>query len=94
MADLSLESQHQLNLFTRQYLQLQAPIKYPDSDSLRQEVFQQALYERIFKDGAVPHEPPKRYQLRVLKELIAKIEASITDWDEEVRILYLHQTTS
>jgi hypothetical protein len=84
MDGLSLESRRQLNLFIRQYLQLQTPIMYPDPNNLRQEVFQQALYEKIFKEGAISHEPPKRYQLRILKELTARIESSITDWDREV----------
>jgi hypothetical protein len=81
---LSVLSQHELNLFKRQFLQVQAPIKYPDPESLRQEAFQEALFEEIFKDGAITHGPPNRYKLRVFKELVAQIEASITDWDEQV----------
>jgi hypothetical protein len=82
--------QHQLSLFRRQYLQLQADLKYPDPEYLRQDIVQQALLDGIFSDNALRYEPPQRYQLRTLKELIRRIEASITDWEEEVGIyLYL-----
>jgi protein-lysine N-methyltransferase EEF2KMT len=84
MSDLSLPCQRQLNLFRRQYLQLQVAIRYPDPQCLRQEIFQQSIQEELFSEDAVEHQPPQRYQIRVLKELLKKIEASITDWEEEV----------
>merc|ERR1712230_361309 len=37
---------------------------------------------RLFSDD-VQYTPPPRYQLRVLKELMKRIEASIQDWDEQ-----------
>lgn len=88
LTSLSALSQRQFNLFKRQYLQLQIPLKYPDPESLRQEAFQKVLFEGVFKDGAIPHGPPKRYKFRVLKELVARIEASIIDWDQEVGISF------
>jgi hypothetical protein len=84
MESLTLELQQELKIFRRQYLQLQVKITYPAPDSLRQEVFQQTLYDRVFAEGAVEHHPPERYQLKVLKELMRRIESSITNWDEEV----------
>lgn len=83
---LSVPLQRQLNLFKRQYLQLQTPVQYPDTDNLRQEAFQKALFEDIFKDGATPHGPPRSFKFRVLKELVSRIEDSITDWNQDVGI--------
>ncbi|KAI9735410.1 MAG: hypothetical protein M1818_006416 [Claussenomyces sp. TS43310] len=83
MAGLSPQAQRELEIFQRQYLQLQADLIFPGSNCLRQEAFQQVLYEEVFKDDAVVYQPPLRYQLRVLKELLSRIESSITDWDED-----------
>jgi len=86
MSGLSLHCQRQLNLFRRQYLQLQVGVRYPDPQCLRQEIFQRFLEEELFEEDSVEYQPPKRYQIRVLKELIKRVEASITDWEEEVYI--------
>jgi hypothetical protein len=84
MSNLSLHCRHQLNLFRRQYLQLQIDITYPDAECLRKDTLQQALLQEVFSDNAIIYQPPQRYQLRILKELIRRIEASITNWEEEV----------
>jgi len=86
MSDLSPHCQRQLNLFRRQYLQLQVAIKYPDPQCLRQEIFQQCLQKGLFDEHAIEYQPPQRHQIRILKELIGRIEASITNWEEEVCI--------
>lgn len=86
MLALSQRSRHNLNRFKRQYLQLQADPTYPSSKDLREEAFQQALFEEIFREHATQYQPPDRYQLRVLKELMRRVEASIEDWEEEVCI--------
>jgi hypothetical protein len=86
MLDLSLHCQRQLNLFRRQYLQLQVDIRYPDPACLRQERFQEFLEKELFEEDSIEYQPPQRYQIRVLKELIRRIESSITDWEEEVCI--------
>jgi hypothetical protein len=88
MSDLSLHCQRQLNLFRRQYFQLQVAIRYPDPQCLRQEIFQQLLHAELFDEGTAEYQPPHRYQIRVLKELIRRIEESITDWQEEVCISF------
>jgi hypothetical protein len=59
-------------------------LDYPDADLLRQSSVQEALYEHLFAEGAVPFPPPHRYRLRVLKELLSRIEKSINDWEEQV----------
>jgi hypothetical protein len=86
MSGLSLHCQRQVNLFLRQYLQLQVAITYPDPKCLRQELVQRLLQEQLFEEGSIEYQPPQRYQIRVLKELTKRIEASITDWEEEVCI--------
>jgi protein-lysine N-methyltransferase EEF2KMT len=70
--------------FCRQYLQLERDLDFPSSDLLREEHVQDALYRRLFADGATTHPPPPRYQLRVLKELVSRIEHSIEDWEQHV----------
>ncbi len=82
--------EQELNHFKRQYLQLQVSLKYPERQYLKHEDFQQALCAHIFSQDALLHFPPQRYQLRVLKELMKRIEDSITDWEEEVRNLIFH----
>ncbi len=85
MSDLSLDAQQQLTIFKRQYFQLQTAIRYPVAEVLRQDHFQQALHNELFSKDKNGHQPPQRYQLRILKELVSRIESSIVDWDEEVR---------
>lgn len=86
MANLSSEAHHELELLRRQYLQLQPAVSYPSSALLRQDPFQQALYNALFDENETLYQPPQRYQIRFLKELVSRIESGITDWDEEVRI--------
>lgn len=77
--------ERELNHFKHQYLQLQVAVKYPEREYLKHEDFQNELYAQIFSKDALKYQPPHRYQLRVLKELVKRIEHSITDWEEEVR---------
>ena len=83
---LSPTARQQLDRFRRQYLQVQLNLDYPGEEHLRNDVLQEALYAEIFDDGAISHGPPRRFQLRVLKELNRRIEESIEDWEEEVRL--------
>ncbi|KAE9375524.1 hypothetical protein N431DRAFT_370046 [Stipitochalara longipes BDJ] len=80
---LSASARQQLNRFVRQYLQLQLDLDYPDEEHLRNDAFQQSLYYQLFSEHEIKKDPPARYQLRVLKELIKRIEQSIQDWEEE-----------
>jgi protein-lysine N-methyltransferase EEF2KMT len=80
---LSPSAQSQLDRFTRQYFQLEADLDFPEESCLRDHDFQQALEANLFKAGT-GRTMPQRYQLRILKLLIQKIEQSIHDWDEEV----------
>lgn len=70
--------------FSRQYLQLEPDLTYPDGILLREAASQEFLYETLFAHDATSSPLPPRYQLRVLKELVARIEDAIEDWDEHV----------
>ena len=82
-SQLSARARQQLDRFNRQYFQLHLDLNYPDEEQLRNDVFQQELYTRVFSED-IKHAPPARYQIRILKELTRNIEESIRDWDEEV----------
>ncbi len=88
MVQFSLDAQRQFDRFRRQYFQLEAQqdLSFPDASYLHRADFQQALYENLFRDGCMQYAPPQRYQMRVLKELLRRIEESITNWDEDVGI--------
>ncbi|KAF4996611.1 hypothetical protein FDECE_12348 [Fusarium decemcellulare] len=79
---MSSSSTRQVNRFCHQYLQLESELDFPEPALLKTSQVQDALYERLFADGAVRYGPPARYQLRVLKELMSRVEASIDDWEE------------
>lgn len=78
----------EVNRFCRQYLQLEPDLDYPRAEFLQLAQVQDSIYSSLFADGAVEFAPPESHQLRVLKELTSRIEASIVDWEEHVsRIL-------
>ncbi|KAG5796483.1 hypothetical protein H9Q69_004448 [Fusarium xylarioides] len=79
---MSALSSKQVDRFCHQYLQLQSDLDYPEASLLKTSQVQDEFYERLFADGAVGYGPPPRFQLRVLKELMSRIEASIDDWEE------------
>ncbi|ETS81186.1 hypothetical protein PFICI_06188 [Pestalotiopsis fici W106-1] len=68
--------------FCRQYLQLENELDFPEPKLLREEHVQSAIFERLFADAATSYPPPPRYELRVLKDLMSKIEDSIEDWEQ------------
>jgi len=81
---LSVEANKSLARFCCQYLQLHLPLDYPSDEYLSDAAFQAAMYERLFREDAIQHPPPIRYQHRILKELVKRIEQSIQDWNAEV----------
>ena len=78
----------QLHLFRRQYLQLFEPdfLSWPPKQLLRDPDAQAWLYKNLFDAERNPRLPSERYQLRVLKPLLAKIEQAIEDPEEDVGI--------
>ena len=76
----------QLRILQRQYLQLVEPqnLKWPDDATLKAPEVQSWLFKNLFDTANVTSPPPERYQLRTLKQLVAKLERSITDPEEDV----------
>ncbi|KAK5651704.1 hypothetical protein OQA88_11770 [Cercophora sp. LCS_1] len=68
--------------FCWQYLQLDSNLDFPDGACLRDAKTQELLYSRLFAEDKAVRLPPPRYQLRVLKEVLKRVESSIEDWDE------------
>ncbi|KAL0942908.1 uncharacterized protein CTRU02_200794 [Colletotrichum truncatum] len=77
-----LTSDDSVNRFCSQYLQLEPTLDYPPGHIIRESTAQAALYKKLFSDEGPRYAPPARYRLRVLKELVARIESSIEDWDQ------------
>ena len=77
-----------LDLLKRQYLQLLEPeyLTLPSSGSIRLPHVQAYLYETMFREGCLRYPPPDRYEIRVLKRIIEKIESSFIDTEEDVGI--------
>ena len=78
----------QLLLFRRQYLQLFEPefLAWPPKQLLRDADAQEWLYQSLFNADRNSYLPPERYQLRVLKPLLAKIEQAVEDPEEDVGV--------
>lgn len=78
----------QLRLFQRQYLQLFEPdfLVWPPKPLLRDPSGQAWLYSQLFDPQTNEKLPPERYQLRVLKPLVAKIEEAIENPEQDVWI--------
>ena len=76
----------QLQLFRRQYLQLFEPdfLSWPPKQLLRNADVQAWLFKNLFDHERNARLPSERYQLRVLKPLLAKIEQAIEDPEEDV----------
>ncbi|KAJ4986439.1 hypothetical protein SVAN01_08131 [Stagonosporopsis vannaccii] len=77
----------QLRILQRQYLQLVDPsqLRWPNAQVLKKPEVQAWIFSHMFDNTTVKSPPPERYQLRVLKLLISKLERSIVDPEEDVR---------
>ncbi|KAK3058828.1 hypothetical protein LTR09_000393 [Extremus antarcticus] len=75
----------QLLLFRRQYFQLFEPdfLTWPPKQLLKDPHIQEWLYNRLFNADENVYLPPSRYQWRVLKPLVTRIEQAIEDPDED-----------
>lgn len=76
----------QIRSLVVQYFQLVDPshLAIPPGDVLVQPDVQQALYEQMFEETLTPL-PPATYRTRVLKLILARIEESFADPEEDVR---------
>jgi hypothetical protein len=75
-----------INLLTAQYFQQVEPpsLSLPDGPTLVSPTIQSAIYEHMFNDDTAWPLPPAPYQTRVLKTIIARMEESISDPEEDV----------
>lgn len=85
---MDANTQSQLGTLRRQYLQLVEPLqlRWPAPEVLKAPDVQAWIFKNFFSDH-VSSPPPERYQLRVLKLLISKLEGAISDPEEDVRFL-------
>lgn len=67
-----------IDRFCCQYLQLEAHLDYPDGQLLKTPEAQDAIFGRIFAD-CPPSSKSARFQLRVLKELVKRIQDGISE---------------
>jgi protein-lysine N-methyltransferase EEF2KMT len=77
-----------LEIFKRQYFQY-VPVqelRWPSLRDLRSIEAQRWLFENLFdSNGSSKFFPPERYQIRVLKKLVERVEETLDDPDEDVR---------
>tara|TARA_R110002003_G_scaffold40_6_gene2650 strand:- start:7950 stop:8357 length:408 start_codon:yes stop_codon:yes gene_type:complete len=85
MADAAITTG--LQILQRQYFQLVEPhqLRWPESAMLKRPDVQNWLFANMFDLDKVKSPPPDRYQLRVLKLVISKLEGAIVDPEEDVR---------
>jgi hypothetical protein len=85
MADAAITTG--LQILQRQYFQLVEPhqLRWPESAMLKRPDVQDWLFANMFDLNKVKSPPPDRYQLRVLKLVISKLEGAIVDPEEDVR---------
>lgn len=67
-----------IDQFCCQYLQLEAHLDYPDGRVLKRPEAQDEIFDRIFA-GCSTSSKSVRFQLRVLKELVKRIQDSVAD---------------
>lgn len=84
----------QLRILQRQYLQLVDPsrLRWPDVQVLKTPEVQSWIFLHMFDESSVKSPPPERYQLRVLKLLISKLERAIVDPEEDVRFPFSYSS--
>ncbi|KAG5999848.1 hypothetical protein E4U54_001648 [Claviceps lovelessii] len=68
--------------FCHQYLQLESHLDFPDADHLRLEQVQHEIYGRMFSRESSEADPPHRYCVKTLKDLVRHIESAIDDWEK------------
>ena len=87
MADREIDPQ--LLLLRRQYLQLFEPdfLAWPPAKFLNNADVQTWLYKHLFDPNRNPRLPPEKYQVEVLKHLIARVENTNKVPDENVSLI-------
>lgn len=90
METSSAEQAANTNRFVYQFLQVETHLDYPDGTILKQEGWQDDISQRMFDSAKLQARRgslPRRYEVKTLKELVERIEASIKDdeWDDYVK---------
>ncbi|KAL4784519.1 putative methyltransferase-domain-containing protein [Aspergillus varians] len=75
----------EIAFLTAQYFQQVDPpsLSLPDGPALVSPTIQSAIYEHMFNENKAWPLPPAPYQTRVLKAIIARVEESISDPEED-----------
>lgn len=78
----------QLERLIAQYFQLVDPRdlyhSLPSSTTLKDPKVQAILYQEMFHETSVSQIPPVSYRIRVLKEILARIEEALSDPEQDV----------
>ncbi|KAK3296596.1 S-adenosylmethionine-dependent methyltransferase-like protein [Chaetomium fimeti] len=80
MSLTSTQIHSQVSRFCWQNLQVDPAPVFPHPELLREEEVQETIYKRVFSHE-VPLRPPPRYRVKILKELMTRVESSIQDWE-------------
>ena len=85
-----------LELLRRQYFQLLPldQITFQSDEQLKGAQFQAQLYHGLFAPDLDESAPPVGYKVRVLREVVRRIESSISDPDEDVRLSATYWSSS
>ena len=86
---LTVEENTQLMRFKAQYLQLLDPgtLCWPCRATLKKTNVQAWLFKNLFDKQTLQYLPNERYQARVLKIALGRIEGSIEDPDQDVSVI-------
>jgi hypothetical protein len=86
---LTAEENTQLTRFRAQYLQLLDPrtLSWPPHATLKKADVQTWLFKNLFDKQNLQYLPNDRYQARVLKIVLIRLEESIEDPDQDVSVI-------
>lgn len=86
MEVLENEEYTMVQLFRKQYFQLlEIPLlTFPPPEVLIKPETQTNIFESMFNEENLQHPPPANYRVRVLKELLIRLENAIADPEEDV----------
>ncbi|KAF3760470.1 hypothetical protein M406DRAFT_267193 [Cryphonectria parasitica EP155] len=79
MAKHTSNAQCTVDRFCYQYLQMEPSLDYPDGSLLKVAQIQEEIFDRLFVDQSAPSPKIARFQLCTLKELVRRIQESISD---------------
>ncbi len=83
-----MDAGQQIELLRRQYLQLVDPdqLSLPSDSLFRLPEVQAQIFNTMFSQASNTIAPPDRYQFRVLKRLIVRLEQAVQNPENDVRL--------